>query len=90
MKYIKILVTLLPLTAQLFGVDGGLGKAEETVDYVKVFFQTIAVAAFTIAFLVVAIGMGFGSKRWHDVANVFYAALIAGMAAGLATFLVEG
>lgn len=85
------LMTALPVLAQVGGATGTATASQTRVVGVVTGWQLIifAIGAFVLsaAFMYVGYGMAFGGKKWSDIANVVYGALIAGMGPMLVAWL---
>lgn len=57
------------------------GRIYDVLNGLYGIFYGIGLVIITMAFLYVGYGMAYNGKRWSDVTNVFFGAMIAGMAA---------
>lgn len=86
-----LMTALSPVMAQVGGATGTATASQTRVVGVVTGWQLIifAIGAFVLsaAFMYVGYGMAFGGKKWSDIANVVYGALIAGMGPMLVAWL---
>jgi hypothetical protein len=94
LAYAVVLVLLYTVALQAYAGTGGTGAstvAQQRVTTVAQSFLNILIAIGALliagAFCYVGYGMAYNAKRWADVANVFFGALIAGMGSMLAGWL---
>jgi hypothetical protein len=97
LTYLTLFVLLYAFALQAFAgapATGGTGAsavAQTRVTTVANSFLAILIAVGAVliagAFCYVGYGMAYNAKRWSDVANVFFGALIAGMGSMMAAWL---
>ena len=63
-------------------------KLNSVASSIQTALVSVGVSLFTIALLWVGYKMAFDGARWADVANIVYGAILAGGAAGIASFLM--
>lgn len=63
-------------------------KLNSVASSIQMALVSVGVSLFTIALLWVGYKMAFDGARWADVANIVYGAILAGGAAGIASFLM--
>jgi len=64
-------------------------KLNSVASSIQTALVSVGVSLFTIALLWVGYKMAFDGARWADVANIVYGAILAGGAAGIASFLMS-
>ncbi len=79
---IGVLLVASPAYAQI-------SKLNSVASSIQTALVSVGVSLFTIALLWVGYKMAFDGARWADVANIVYGAILAGGAAGIASFLMS-
>ncbi len=79
---IGLLLATSPAYAQI-------SKLNSVASSIQTALVSVGVTLFTIALLWVGYKMAFDGARWADVANIVYGAILAGGAAGIASFLMS-
>ncbi len=91
-RAVGIVASLLVTIAFLLAASPAyaqITKLNSVASSIQTALVSVGVSLFTIALLWVGYKMAFDGARWADVANIVYGAILAGGAAGIASFLMS-